>query len=130
MRITPCVISRDNILGVAGWKMVATPQKQMLNKFWIIFQDLRSTLFSISKKKIYSTLVTIPSDATALLYSRYYTLKRVTSGRAHLRGLTPEQHSSEERSQRWRAVGNTLFHLIGPGIEAKTSRTDRHVVNS
>ena len=35
-------------------------------------------------------------------------LKRVTSGGAHLRGLAPGQHSSEETSLWWRAAGNTV----------------------
>ena len=32
-------------------------------------------------------------------------LKRLTGGGAYLRGLASGQHSSEETSQRWRAVG-------------------------
>ena len=43
-----------------------------------------------------------------LYYTRGITPKRVTSGGAHLRGLAPGVHSSEETSQRWRAVGNTV----------------------
>ena len=39
-------------------------------------------------------------------YTRDITPKRVTSGEAHLRGLAPGQHSSEETLQRWRAVGD------------------------
>ena len=35
----------------------------------------------------------------------------------HFRGLAPGQHSSEETSQRWRAVGDTVFDLINPGIK-------------
>ena len=34
-------------------------------------------------------------------------IRRVTSGEAHLRGLAPGQHSMEEISQRWRAIGDT-----------------------
>ena len=37
--------------------MGATPQNQLFKKFWTIFQDLRTTLFSISKKNFFhSTL--------------------------------------------------------------------------
>ena len=56
--------------------------------------------------------------------NRGITPKRVTSGGAHLRCLAPGQHSSEEISKRWRAVGDTV--PIGPAreIEPKTSRTD------
>ena len=39
-----------------------------------------------------------------LHYTRRVTPKRVTSGGAHLRGLAPGQHSTEETSQRWRVV--------------------------
>ena len=42
-----------------------------------------------------------------LHYTHGITTKRVTCGRAHLRSLAPE-HSSEETSQRWRAVGDTV----------------------
>ena len=43
-----------------------------------------------------------------LHYTRRNTPKRVTSCGAHLRGLAPGQHSSEESSQRWRVVGDTV----------------------
>ena len=36
------------------------------------------------------------------------TPKRVTSCGAHLRGLAPGQHSSEETLQQWRVVGDTV----------------------
>ena len=59
-----------------------------------------------------------------LHYTRGITPKRVTSSEAHLRGLAPGLHSSEETSQRWRAVGDTVPFLTGPGIEPQTSRTE------
>ena len=43
-----------------------------------------------------------------LHYTRRITPKRVTSCGAHLRGLAPGLHSSEEMSQRWRVVGDTV----------------------
>ena len=43
-----------------------------------------------------------------LHYTRRNTPKRVTSCGAHLRGLAPGQYSSEETSQRWRVVGDTV----------------------
>ena len=46
-----------------------------------------------------------------LHYAPGITSKRVTSGGVHLRGLAPEQHSSEETSQRWRDVGDTVSDL-------------------
>ena len=52
-----------------------------------------------------------------LHYIYNITSKRVTSGGIHLHGLAPGQHSSEETSQRWQAVGNTVSDLTGPGIE-------------
>ena len=58
-------------------------------------------------------------------YTRRITPKRVTSYGAHLRGLAPGQHSSEETSQRWRVVGDIVSGLIGLGIESRTSRTDK-----
>ena len=41
-----------------------------------------------------------------LHYAGGITLNRVTSGGDHLRGLAPEQLSSEETSQWWRVVGD------------------------
>ena len=58
-------------------------------------------------------------------YTRDITPKCATSGGAHLRGLlAPGKRSSEETSQRWRVVGDTVSDLIDPGIEPQTSRTD------
>ena len=56
--------------------------------------------------------------------------KRVTSGGVHLRGLAPGQHSSEETSQRWRVVGDTVSDLTDPGFEPGTSRIDRNDVTT
>ena len=39
-------------------------------------------------------------------------MKRVASDEADLR-LSAWQYSSEETSQRWRAVADTVFHLTG-----------------
>ena len=58
-------------------------------------------------------------NKSKLDYARGITPKSVTSGGAHLRCLAPGQHSSEETSQRRRAVGDTLPDLIGPGIEPR-----------
>ena len=43
-----------------------------------------------------------------LHYTRHNTPKRVTSCGAHLLGLAPGQHSSEETLQRWRVVGDPV----------------------
>ena len=64
-----------------------------------------------------------------LHYTRDITLKRVTSGGAHLRSLAPLQHSSEETSQRWLAVGDTVSDLTGLGIKSQASLTDGDVVS-
>ena len=61
-------------------------------------------------------ITSIVNDATPtgqkiksnLHYTRRITPKRVTSYGAHLRGLAPGLHSSEEASQRWRVVGDTV----------------------
>ena len=50
---------------------------------------------------------------------RDITPKRVTSGRAHFRGSAPGQHSSEETSQRWRAVGDKCADLTCPEIDPR-----------
>ena len=62
-----------------------------------IYEDKTNLLVQIIKK--------IKSN---LHYTRRITPKRVTSCGAHLRGLAPGLHSSEETSQRWRAVGDTV----------------------
>ena len=43
----------------------------------------------------------------------------VASGGTRPRGLAPRQRSSEETSQRWRAVGYTVSDLTGLGMEPK-----------
>ena len=47
-------------------------------------------------------------EKSNLHYTRRITPKRVTSCGAHLRGLAPGLHSSEETPQRWRVVGDTV----------------------
>ena len=43
--------------------------------------------------------------------------KLVSSSGIHLRGIASGQHSSEETSQRWRAVGDAVFDLTGLEME-------------
>ena len=45
-------------------------------------------------------------DLKSSLYSRYYA-EACNEQRGHIRDLAPGQHSHEEISQRWRAVGDT-----------------------
>ena len=45
--------------------------------------------------------------------TRGITPKCVMSGGAHVRGLAPGQHSSEETPQQWRAVGDIVSDLTG-----------------
>ena len=63
-------------------------------------------------------------------YTRGITPKRVTSGGVHLFSLAHGQHSYEETTQMWRAVGDTLSDLTGLGIEAQTFRTDSDVLDN
>ena len=63
-------------------------------------------------------------------YTRVITPKRVTSGWAHLRCLAPGQHSSEETSQLWQGVDDTVSDLTDPGFEPQSSRTDRSVLTT
>ena len=64
-----------------------------------------------------------------LHYTRRITSRSVTSAEAHLRDLAPEQHSSEETSQRWRVVGDTGFDSTRQGIERKTLRNNSGVLS-
>ena len=41
----------------------------------------------------------------------------MVTGEVHLRCLAPAQLSYEETSQRWRALGDNVSGLTGPGIE-------------
>ena len=65
----------------------------------------------------------------ANLLARDITPKHATNGRIHFRGLAPGQHNSKETWQRYRAVGDTVFDLTGPGIEPKTSSTDSDILD-
>ena len=57
-------------------------------------------------------------------YTRGITLKKITSGEVHLRGLAPAQDNCEKLSQRWRVVVDTVTDLTGSGIEPQIFRTD------
>ena len=50
-------------------------------------------------------------------YTRDISPNRVNSARAHLRCLAPGQHSLEETSQLWQAVGDAVPRLTCPEIE-------------
>ena len=54
-----------------------------------------------------------------LHYARGIMPKGVTSGEDHLRCSAPGQHSSEETSQRWQAVDDTVSDLTSPEIESR-----------
>ena len=62
-------------------------------------------------------------------YTLGVTHKRVTSCGPISAALAPGRHSSEETSQQWRVVGETMSDLIGPGIESQTSHTNSDVLN-
>ena len=62
-----------------------------------------------------------------LHYTRVITPRRVTSGRAHFRGLAHRQQQLQETSKRWRAAGDTVFDLTRSGIEPQTYRTHSDV---
>ena len=70
--------------------------KNEVNKIFLVNKDKLPLRFMLSNK------------GSNLHYTRRITPKRVTSCGAHLRGLAPGQHSSEEASQRWRVVGDTV----------------------
>ena len=59
-------------------------------------------------KDFFNSIRLIIKIKSNLHYTRRITPKRVTSCGAHFRGLAPGQHSSEETSQRWRVVGDTV----------------------
>ena len=50
------------------------------------------------------------------------TLAALCRSWAHVRGLALGQHSSEEMSRWWRAVGETVFDLTGREIEPQAFR--------
>ena len=53
----------------------------------------------------------------------------IRSSEAHLRDLTPGQHSSEETSQRRQGVGDNASDATTQGIEALTFRTVSDVLS-
>ena len=59
-----------------------------------------------------------------------YTPKHVASGEAYLCDLAPGQYSSDETSQRWRAVGDTVIDLTSLEIEPQTFCIDSGVLTS
>ena len=80
------------------------------------------------KVKKFNSVQTIAVNQTKsplCTYTRGITLKRVTIGEVHLRGLAPEQHSLEETSQRLAGDSRDIVSdSIGPGIKPKTFRAE------
>ena len=69
---------------------------------------MKALLKSIQFSYVAKRAIQASNQKSNLHYTRRITPKRVTSCGAHLRGLAPGQHSSEETSQRWRVVGDTV----------------------
>ena len=67
-----------------------------------------NTVFYAKNDHQVAEKVQIKSKKSNFHYTRRITPKRVTSCGAHLRGLAPGQQSSEESSQRWQVVGDTV----------------------
>ena len=61
-------------------------------------------------------------------YSRIITPKRLNEERAYPGSLAPGQNNSEETSQRWRAVGDTVSDFTDPGFKSQTSRTGSNFI--
>ena len=75
-------------------------------------------------RKLSSTvLLRVENQKSNLHYTRRITPKRVTSCGAHLRGLAPGQHSSEERRNGGESLA-TLCRFDRLGNRTQTSRTD------
>ena len=70
-----------------------------------LFIQKYEPLLNVDSKSLTPPLYLSKSN---LHYTRRNTPKRVTSCGAHLRGLAPGLHSSEETSQRWRVVGDLM----------------------
>ena len=81
--------------------------------------------FSFAKAKLCDTL----NFKSNLHYTRGIRLKRVTSGGVYLRGLAADLHSSEETSQRWRVIDDTMPNLNGPGNRIPNLCADSDVFN-
>ena len=62
----------------------------------------------MSNAQLAINTVALPNFKSNLRYIRGITPKRVTCGGVHLRGLEPGLHSSEETTQRWRTVDDTV----------------------
>ena len=71
----------------------------------MIVDSINKNTEAKTKKIFKSSMSKIKSNP---YYTRGITPKRATSGGAHLRDLAPGRHSSEESSQWWRAVGDTV----------------------
>ena len=64
------------------------------------------------------------------LYSRYYAEACNEWGGVHLHSLAPGHYNFEDTSQRCGTVGNSVFDLIGPGIELQVSHTNSDVLSN
>ena len=91
---------RAGLKGGCGAYSPGNPQNRVVPQ-----SVLKSLSMEFSKKYPFGFKFKIKSN---LHYTRRIAPKRVTSCGAHLRGLAPGLLSSEETSQRWRAVGDTV----------------------
>ena len=106
-------VERINFHGMNTWVVSTLHIRKTALMTFIIPLDPQQNVFKKKKKKLH--------------YTRGITPNRVKSDGANFRGLAPGQHSSEETSQRWRAVDDTVFNLTDLGIEPHTSRIDGNV---
>ena len=90
------------------------PEQHSSKETWRHCVDLTSPGIKPQTSRTDSVRLATELTAGLSLYSTLdIRLKRVTSGGALLRGLAPEQHSSEETSQRWRVFGDPVSDLTG-----------------
>ena len=107
-----CVIIGFILISFAAISLIAFLTYRVVFCFSILCSCVRVGLFFATVSSDFS-VVRLSSQSSKnqksnLHYTRRYTLKRVTSCGVHLRDLAPGLHSSEEASQRWRVVGDTV----------------------
>ena len=101
--------------------------KRCFEKFW----NVNTRLIRHTGMKFPRTpkIWLVRNKKSNLHYTRDITPKLVSSGGVHLRGLAAGQHSSEETSPQWRAVGDTVSNLTAPRIEHMAYRANSNALN-
>ena len=127
----PCFLNKHtyNIFNHNSFWSFKTCNRSLLKSNWKKKHCLLTVVYAATQCSCFGFSVNQIKQKKSLSYSQFYA-EACNEWRGPSPRLSVWQHSSEEMSQRWRAVGDCrLSELVDRGIEPKTSRTGSDVFN-